>query len=172
MTATKYIAEHRTSDPVRAGQILGLASQVAAISGGAVSLILFGLAPWLAARTLNAPHLADELRIGCILLFLYALDGMQTGALAGLEAFKAIARVGLVRGLLSFPVVIAGVWFFGLTGAVTATVLSGAAGWWLSQVALRRECARAGIRISHRGTQRNLPILWRFSLPANLEGLS
>ena len=171
VTATKYIAEHRTSDPIRAGRILGLASQVAAISGGAVSLTLFSVAPWLAARTLNAPHLADELRIGCILLFLNALDGMQTGALAGLEAFKATARVSLVRGILSFPVLIAGVWSFGLTGAVAATVLVGAAGWWLSQVALRRECAKAGVLISYRGTRRDLPILWKFSLPAFLSAV-
>jgi O-antigen/teichoic acid export membrane protein len=168
LTATKYIAEHRTSDPVRAGQILGLASQVAAVSGGAVALILFILAPWLAARMLNAPHLADELRIGCILLLLNALDGMQTGALAGLEAFKAIARVSLVRGLLILPAVIAGVWLFGLTGAVAATVLVGAVGWWLSQVALRRECAKAGVLISYHGARSDLPILWKFSLPAFL----
>jgi O-antigen/teichoic acid export membrane protein len=171
VTATKYIAEHRTDDPVRAGRILGLANQVAAISGGAVALILFALAPWLAARTLNAPHLADALRLGCILLFLNALDGMQTGALAGLEAFRATARVSLVRGLLSFPVLIAGVWFFGLTGAVAATVLVGGAGWWLSQVALRSECAKAGVPISYRGTRRDWPILWKFSLPAFLSAV-
>lgn len=171
LTATKFVAEHRTSDPVRAGQILGLASQVAAIAGGAVSLILFSLAPWLAAQTLNAPHLADELRIGCVLLFLSAMDGMQTGALAGLEAFKAIARVSLVRGLLTFPVMIAGVWFFGLAGAVAGTVLLGAAGWWLSRVALRGECARADIHVSYRGTRRDLPILWKFSLPAFLSAV-
>lgn len=171
LTATKYIAERRTTDPVRAGQILGLMTQVAAISGGAVALILFVLAPWLAAQTLNAPHLSDELRIGCILLFLNALDGVQTGALAGLEAFKAIARVSLVRGLLSFPVLIAGAWFFGLTGAVVATVVVGAGGWWLSLAALRSECARAGVRISSRGARGDLPILWRFSLPALLSAI-
>jgi O-antigen/teichoic acid export membrane protein len=168
LTATKYVAEHRSSNPARAGRILGLAIQVAAISGGTVALILFILAPWLAARTLNAPHLADELRLGCILLFLNALDGMQTGALAGLEAFKATARVSLVRGLLSFPLLIVGVWFFGLTGAVAAVVLIGAAGWWLSQLALRRACAEAGVPITYRGGQSDWPILWRFSLPAFL----
>lgn len=171
LTATKYVAERRASDPVRAGQILGLMTRVAAVSGGAVSLMLFALAPWLAAHTLNAPHLVDELRIGCILLFLNALDGMQTGALAGLEAFKATARINLVRGLLSFPVLIAGVWFYGLTGAVIATVLVGAVGWWLSQVTLRRECMRAGVPISYQGTRRDLPVLWRFSLPAFLSAV-
>jgi O-antigen/teichoic acid export membrane protein len=171
LTATKYIAERRMSEPVRAGHILGLMSQVAAISGGAVALILFTLAPWLAARMLNAPHLADELRIGCILLFLNALDGVQTGALAGLEGFKSIARVSLVRGLLTFPVLIAGVWFFGLTGAVAATVLVGAAGWWMNQAALRSECVKAGVLISYQGTRRDLPILWKFSLPAFLSAV-
>jgi O-antigen/teichoic acid export membrane protein len=168
LTATKYVAEHRSTDPVRAGRILGLSTQVAAVSGGTVALVLFLLAPWLAARTLNAPQLADELRLGCLLLFLNALDGMQTGALAGLEAFKATAQVSLLRGLLTFPVLIAGVWLFGLFGAVASTVLLGALGWMMNQMALRRECARAGIVINYRGTRSDLPILWRFSLPAFL----
>jgi O-antigen/teichoic acid export membrane protein len=171
LTATKYIAEHRATDPARAGQILGLISRVAAFSGGAVALILFCISGWLAARTLNAPQLADDLRIGCVLLFLNALDGMQTGALAGLESFKSIARVSLIRGILSFPMIVLGVWFYGVTGAVTATVLVGAAGWWLSQEALRSECAKAGVLITYRGTRRDLPILWRFSLPAFLSAL-
>ena len=171
LTATKYIAERRTDNPAGAGRIIGLISQVAAVSGGAVALILFAIAPWLTARTLNAPQLTDELRIACILLFLNALDGMQTGALAGLEAFKTITRVSLIRGLLSFPVLIAGVWLYGLTGGVAATVIIGAAGWWLSQAALRAECARVAIPISYRGVGTDLPILWRFSLPAVLSAL-
>ncbi len=166
VTATKYIAEHRTTNPARAGRILGLSTQVAAISGGAIALVLFVFAPWLAARTLNAAHLSGELRLGCVLLFLNALDGMQIGALAGLEAFKATARISVVRGVLTFPLLIAGVWFFGLMGAVAATVVIGVIGWWLSQTALRREAARAGIQISYRGTRSDLPILWHFSLPA------
>src|SRR5215207_6145625 len=62
LTATKYIAERRIINPTGAGQIVGMISKVAALSGGAVALILFIIAPWLAARTLNAPQLADELR--------------------------------------------------------------------------------------------------------------
>src|SRR5215216_2707980 len=131
LTATKFVAERRVTDPVRAGHILGLVVQVALISGGAVALLLFAIAPWLAAQTLNAPQLSDELRVGCLLLFLNTLDGVQTGSLAGLEAFKAATRVSIIRGLLTFPLAIAGVWFFGLMGAVVATVVVGATGWWL-----------------------------------------
>jgi O-antigen/teichoic acid export membrane protein len=168
LTATKHVAQYRATNPARAGRILGLSTQVAAVSGAVVSLALFLLAPWLAARTLNAPHLSEELRVGCILLFLNAIDGMQTGALAGLEAFKATAQVSIVRGLLTFPLLISGVWFFGLLGAVTATVLLGALGWGLNQRALRRESARAGIVIDYHIARDDLPVLWGFSLPAFL----
>jgi O-antigen/teichoic acid export membrane protein len=171
LTATRFVAERRASDPTRAGHILGLVVQVATISGAAVALILFAIAPWLAARTLNAPQLTDELRVGCILLFLNTLDGVQTGALAGLEAFKAATRVAVIRGLLTFPVLIAGVWFFGLMGAVVGTVTVGAAGWWLSQKALHTECAKARVPISYGGSRADLPILWTFSLPALLSAL-
>jgi O-antigen/teichoic acid export membrane protein len=162
LTATKYIAERRMVNPTGAGQIVGLITQVAAVSGGTVALILFAIAPWLAARTLNAPNLSEELRIGCILLFLNTLDGMQVGVLAGLEAFRAITRVSVVRGLLSFPLLIAGIWFFGLRGAVVATVIVAAIGWLLSQAALRTECVRAGVPISYRGTRTDLPYCGSF----------
>lgn len=168
LTATKYVAQYRLKDPQRAGRILGLSGQVAAVSGGGIWLALFAIAPWLAASTLSAPHMADELRIGSILLLLGALDGMQVGALAGLEAFKTIARINLVRGLLSFPLLIVGVRFFGLTGAVAATVLVGAAGWLLSLMALRTEATRAGVPITYGWAREDLPIVWNFALPALL----
>src|ERR1700680_1978946 len=43
MTATRYIAEFRTSDPARAGRILGLAQLVAIIAGLSISAVLAAL---------------------------------------------------------------------------------------------------------------------------------
>jgi O-antigen/teichoic acid export membrane protein len=171
LTATKFVAEHRRHDPARAGRIVGLSAQVAVVSGAVISLILFVLAPLLAARTLNAPHLVPQLRLGCALLFLNALNGMQTGALSGLEAFKSLTRVNLLRGLSNFPLMIAGVWCWGLEGAVGAAVGSAALGWWLTQAALTHECRKAGIAIRYGGVAGELSILWKFSLPAFLSGV-
>jgi len=168
LTATKYVAEFRSKDPDRAGRILGLSELVAVVSGGTVSLILFALAPMLAERTLNAPHLVNELRLGCGLLFLNALNGAQTGALAGFEGFKTIAQVNLVRGLLNFPVMIAGVWFFGLPGAVVAMVVVAGAGCLLNHLALRRECDQAGVAVTYRGISSEWQVLGKFSFPAFL----
>ncbi len=78
-TATKYVAQLRTTDPDRAGRIIALGSAIALSSGSLLSAASFLFAPLLAARTLNAPQLTMELRIASGLLVLNALNGTQTG---------------------------------------------------------------------------------------------
>ena len=116
LTTTKYVAELRATDSDRAGRIIGL-PQPCAISGGLIALGLILFAPFLAVSILHAPHLVTELRIGSLLLFLNALNGVQTGTLAGFEAFKLIAKANLWQGLLTFPLEIGGVIEWG-SGAV------------------------------------------------------
>lgn len=168
LTATKYVAEFRNSDPVRAGNIIGLSSLVAAASGGLMASALFLSAPWLAEHAINAPHLKGVLQISALVLLINALNGAQTGALAGFEAFKTIAHVNIVVGLVSFPVLIAGAYFGGLAGAVWALAINLGVNWLLNHLAVRKEARRYSIRSSFRKCGRELGILWRFSLPAVL----
>ena len=171
LTTTKYVAEFRNREPVRAGRIIGLSSVVALISGGIISIIIFTTSPYLAVHTINAPHLTTVLRIGCGLLFLNTLIGVQIGTLSGFEAFKTIARVSLLCGLLTFPLVVLGVYFWGLPGAVSGMVCAAAAGWLINHVALRTEVYRANVPVSYRNICSELPVLWEFSLPALLSGV-
>ena len=168
LTATKHVAEFRLKDPARAGQIIGMSSIAALISGGITAFILLIISPYLATHTINAPHLVWELRIGCGLLFFGAVNGAQLGALSGLEAFRTIAKVNLVRGVLNFLAIVVGVYFWALPGAVGATVVSGAASWLVYHVALRIEAKKANISVSFRNICSELPLLWSFSLPAFL----
>jgi O-antigen/teichoic acid export membrane protein len=168
ITATKYVATLCKQDRARTGRILGLVMVTASLSGGVVSLLLFGFAPLLAAEALNSPNLVVELRLGSGLLFFSALNGAQLGALAGFEAFKTMAWVNFARGLLNFPLMVAGVWLFGLRGGVGAMALVAAAGWWLNQSALRQECRRANVTITYHDLTAELKLLWQFSLPAFL----
>ena len=50
MTATKYVAELRATDPARAGRIIALSSVVAFATGSAMTLALAIFAPVIAAR--------------------------------------------------------------------------------------------------------------------------
>ncbi|MBW8000413.1 MAG: oligosaccharide flippase family protein [Planctomycetes bacterium] len=172
MTATKHVAEFRDHDPARAGRIVAISGYFAMIAGLLVAAGLLIFAPLLAEKSLNAPHLAGVLRIGAIILFINALNGAQTGALAGFEAFKTIAYVNLGVGLASFPLLVSGAYFGGLEGAVWALGLNMAINWLLNHIALRKEVERFNIPLTNfRDCFREWPILWKFSLPVTLGGI-
>jgi O-antigen/teichoic acid export membrane protein len=168
LTATKFVAEYRTKDPQRAGAMLGLSAWVTWVSGTLMTLMMLVLAPWFAQHTLAAPHLTGLIRAGSVLLLLGSVNGAQTGALAGFEAFRTIARINLVCGLLTFPLMVGGACWFGLTGAVWGMVGSIAANCVFSHLALRREAMAAGVPLSAKPQPDQWEVLWRFSLPSVL----
>jgi O-antigen/teichoic acid export membrane protein len=171
VTATKHVAEDKASNPARAGRIIGLASAVAWVSGGVATIVLFLLAPWLASRSLAAPELSGLLQLGCLLLLLGGVNGAQTGALAGFEAFRTIARVSLVAGVLSFPVTISCTLLLGVRGAVWAQILTLLINSALNYLALRKEAAQANVPLGYSHCWQEWPILWKFSLPTVLGGV-
>jgi len=170
LTATKHVAEFRRNDPERAGRIIALSWLVAATTGGLMALTLFLLAPWLAERTIDAPHLTGVLQVGALCLFLNALNGAQTGVLAGFEAFRTVAWVNLVVGLISFPILVGGAYYGGLIGTVWAMAANLAINWLLNHLALRKEARRCQVPLSFTHCLCELSVLWRFSLPAVLAG--
>jgi O-antigen/teichoic acid export membrane protein len=171
MTATKYVAELREKDPARAGRILALSAVASAATGLLAAGAMWGFAPWLAARTLDAPQLAGALRIAAVALFFTTLGGAQTGALAGFEAFRTTTWLNVGTGLLGVPVAIAGVWLWGVTGAVWAMAVTAAVQWALTHAAVRSHARGHGIAIGIRGWSKEQRVLWTFSLPALAQGL-
>jgi O-antigen/teichoic acid export membrane protein len=170
-TATKFIAEYRGTDLERAGRVRALSSVTAWVTSGAATAGLFFSAPWLAAHALAAPHLTGLLRLSAAGLLLSGVNGAQIGALSGFECFKVIARINLIAGLVNVPMNLAGVYWDGLRGAVWAALLNLGLTWFLSHLAVRKECSRAGISFAYRGCWHENEILWRFSLPAVLAGV-
>lgn len=168
LTATKFVAEFRIKDPQRAGAMLRLSALVTWCSGAVMMVTMLICAPWFAQKTLAAPQLAGLLRVGSILLLVGSVNGAQTGALAGFEAFKTIARVNLICGLLNFPLMVGGAWWFGLEGAVGGLVGSMVMNCLFSHLALRREAARANVPFSAKLKPEQWSVLWNFSLPSVL----
>jgi O-antigen/teichoic acid export membrane protein len=171
LTSTKYVAQLRTNAPDRAGRVIALSEIVGGTAGAAMTLLLLVVAPWLAEKTLASASVAPLLRLGSGVLLFGSIAGVQAGALYGLEAFKAAARVNLVTGLLSFPTAVGLAYWGGVRGAVTALVLSLAINCVLNHFALRAEARRATIPIDYRDCAQERRILWTFSLPAVLSGL-
>lgn len=168
LTSTKYVAECRASDPDKAGRILGMTSMIAWVTGGACALFLMGFAPWLAAHTLAAPQLAPLLQISSLSLLFGAINGAQTGGLAGFEAFKSLAQINLVSGLLTVLFRVGGTMWMGLEGAVWGMVLAQMAGCLMNALMLRRMAVRSSVVVRYTHCLKDLPVIWKFSLPAVL----
>lgn len=171
LTATKYVAELRSKDPERAGRIIALSSTVGALTGLVVCLCMYAGSGWLAAHTLAAPRLAPLLRLAAFTLLLTAVNGAQMGSLTGFEGFKKIAQINVITGLIYVPVVVVGVVFGGLHGAVYALLVNAGFCCLVGHFALRREVRRYRIRVRLHHSFKELPVLWKFSVPAVLSGL-
>ncbi len=165
-TATKYVAELRGKDSERVGRILTLSTIVSAASGLLAMALLWAFAGWLATHAINAPQLTGLLRIAAFGLVFTTLGGAQAGALAGFEAFRRLTWLNVWSGLLGVPIAVAGVWFWGLPGAVWATIATAAVQWGLAHFAVRAEARAHGITIGVGGWWREQRVLWSFSLPA------
>jgi O-antigen/teichoic acid export membrane protein len=166
MTATKFVAEFRLQDPERAGRIIGVSSVVSWLAGGVMTAVLFVMGPWLASHTLAAPQLGPLLQISSLLLIIGAINGAQTGALAGFEAFKRIAHINLFSGITTLPLMVGGAWWAGLEGAVWGLISSQGIGCVLNFFALRKEVSLGKVTVVRSIAKEELAILWKFSLPA------
>jgi O-antigen/teichoic acid export membrane protein len=171
MTASRYVAEHRNTDPQRAGTIIGLSWATSIVIGAATALLFLLLAPWLSLEILHASGLSRALSLAGAVMFFAAVNGSQVGTLSGLEAFHKVAFGNLVRGTGMILFVTIGAALGGMTGALIGHVAAGAMTALFYQIAVRRECATRGIAISYTFGREDLRILWRFTFPVVLTNL-
>jgi O-antigen/teichoic acid export membrane protein len=167
-TTSKFVAELREKDRDKAGRIIALSSLTSWFISLSLAALLIYFAPWLCERTLAAPQLTEYVRISAPLLVLSGINGAQLGVLLGFEGFKSIARVSAVTGLINFVLVVTGALTFGLPGILWGMVLAQGCGCLLNLRALRQQAKLFGVKISFASCLSELPILWRFSVPAVL----
>lgn len=168
ITATKYIAQLYQTDPERTGRIMGLTNLFGVASGVVMCIILFVMAPWLASNTLAAPNLTPALQLASLLLIFNTIVGIQSGSIAGFGAFKDLARIAIIQGLVSSTLTITGVYFFGLIGAVTAMVINSLINLILYKLTINNLVKRFKIKIDYVRSWREKDVIWELSLPSML----
>lgn len=172
LTATKHIAECRSTDPPKAGRIIALSQLTSFASGSLFAMSLFAAAPFLCVKYLGAPNITSALRLGAVAMFFSAINGSQAGILTGFEAFRQNATASLVRGLVTIPAVLLGVILRGVDGAVGGYAFVGLASYLAYRVLIRRECSLRNIPVSYRLGAGEFRLLYRFSLPVLIAGFS
>lgn len=167
-TATKYVAEFRTSNPHRAGRILGLCSLVTLVTGGIATFILFSTSPLLTTAVLKSPDLSLSLAIGSGYILFTVMNGYQIGALAGLESFKTLALANVSLSIIQIGVTVLMVMQWNLNGAVGGFVLSAFFRWAVMHTLVRIEAGKQNIHITYHGVLSEKEIIKRFAIPAAL----
>jgi O-antigen/teichoic acid export membrane protein len=169
-TATKYVAEFRSSDPEKAGHILRLCSIVATTSAAVAALTLLAGASWLAAIVLRAPHLTTGFVVAAFVVFFTVMNGYQIGALTGLESYRPLAVAGAVSGVIMVASSTSAAWVAGLNGGLAGLGLGTLCHWVLLRRSLAEQITRQGIPIRYSPRRSETAIFWTFALPATLSG--
>ena len=138
LAATKFVAEFRSTDPLKTGRCATLATTIALISGSVMALVLLTCSGVMASSVLRAPHLTAELQVATGLVLFGTINGVQTGALVGFGDFRTLAVLSSIRGACLCGFLIAGIAVGGVLGGVVGLVLTEAIAVLANQVALRR----------------------------------
>lgn len=171
-TASKYIAQYRNSDTKRAGEIYALSNIMSVSVGfiGAVVLIL--CSQYIAENSLKAPHLSVDIKIGAIVLFFTTINGIQSGALSGFEAFKPLAINTFISGFVQSLFLVVLSQFYGISGCIVALGIGCMSLGILNARSIRRELNKCAITYNIRKIRKDtLGVLWKFSFPALLSSL-
>lgn len=168
LTVTKHVAQFRSSDPDKVGRILALSSMVTMVSAVIYGTAFVVLAPWLAEKTIAAPHLAPFLQISAITVAMGVINGVQTSSLDGCEAFRAKSYISVGTGIAQTLMVVAGAWSWGLEGAVVAMALGMLLTVAVTRWVVSREWRRFNIHLQWREARNEWRVLVDFSLPTFL----
>lgn len=168
LTATKYIAELLVTDKDRAGRIIGLSYLFTFASSLVVAAIFYFSVPWLCETQLKSPHLADQMRLGAPLLFLMTMMGTQGGVMAGFQDFRGLAAANFVSSFLSMPLYVAGAYVAGVGGALIGLLCATGLNIGVNSMFIFRNTRKHGVRYAFGEAYKELPVLWKFSLPTLL----
>ena len=171
-TATRYVAQYRSTDKDKVARILLFLSRLSMLSG------LLGMAfalvgsNWVAVNIFDRSELADDLMLSAAYVLFSVMSGYLTGAIAGLEGYRSLAWISPIQGVLHIALCGIGAWVWGATGALVGLTLSSVSRWILLTWAMRREADKHQIPL--RGTRGHAEhdLLTRFAVPATLAGLS
>ena len=153
LTTAKFTGQWRTSDPDRAGRLIGCSLRLTSISALFMVLLLAAIGPQIGH--LGSGRLSKEILAGCGLLAFDMLNRVQFGALAGLEAFAGTARVNLWRGVLTLPCVWLGIRYGKLPGAILAMAVVSLFTFIIGHFVLRKQCSEHSIRLGYRASFEN-----------------
>lgn len=171
VTANKYLAINKETNKVLASRIYSSTRLFVFI----LSLfILIGSILFLEPITIyivGNVSLKTEVLLSSIIIFFASLNGLQMGALSGLEKFNKISYVHIVNGLLSLPLLCLGAYYKGVLGVIIALLIVNVAIWLCSAIFLHKGLKEFSITFRLDNYKKSFEIVKSFTLPSFLSGV-
>lgn len=172
MTASRYIALYRNTEPQYAYKIYKFSYKVTLIFALIISLIVFSFSESISLHAFNNKLLEEPLIISTFVLFFMSITSIQSGALNGFENFKSIGINSTINGVIQLVLVVLAAYYFNVYGVILALGISYIVLFIQLQISLKKniqplknEQSESKEKISLRS------IFINFSLPAVLSGL-
>ncbi len=171
ITVTRYMAIYKDRDLKKTNRILTLTRSLVTIISFFIAMGIYVFSEEISIYLLNNIELNEQVKVLSIAVFFTSLNGYQNGALAGLEKFKEISFINVINGLLSFPILLAGAYYWQVAGIVVALALISFLLWSLSFYYLHFSMKEANLHLDFSELKKELKLLYEFSLPAFLSGI-
>lgn len=172
MTASRYIALYRNTEPQNAYKIYKFSYKVTLVFALAISLFIFLFSESISLQVFNNLLLNKPLIISTFVLFFMSITSIQSGALNGFENFKAIGINSTINGIIQLVLVVFLAFYFNTNGVIWALGISYAILFIQYQISLKRNLTQIkNDQSKSNQTLRLRSIFVNFSLPAVLSGL-
>ena len=171
VTATRYIAQYRQTDPMRTGRIIGLCNLSSLASGLFFTLILFACAGMIARHIFHSEDLRWAIQVTSICSLLMTVNANQIGTLMGFQAFGRQLRAQVLQSIASVIMTYLLVGAYGFDGAVLSFSLSTLIGCLLLNLEIGRELKIRKLKVNYREAWAEQKILFNFALPAAASGV-
>ena len=164
-TASRYAAMLRNKDPSRLAGIAGLVLRFALFSGLTMALVILASAQYIAMSVMGESELTGLLQLLAPIVVFQSLSSVMTGFIIGFERFRKITHINFGAGLLTFTLIVLGVWIWGLQGAVLGMLAAELIRFVIIIIAAHSVMHENGLPLIGRADYHEIGILLDFSLP-------
>lgn len=172
-TLSKYVAEFKHKDKLKTSRIIALFNRVVVFISILTIVVFISFSSSIANNIYNKSGMDNLLITAGILVFVSIINSVQIGTIAGFENFKGITQINtcLAVGTIIFSVPF--VYFWGVQGAIFASILTTIVSCFLSFYILKVELKKHNINVNTRQHKYmdELYIIWEFTIPNMISAL-
>lgn len=166
VTLTKFVSEYKKTEQSKINGIYTSTNIFVFIIAVIVTVLAMIYAEEIATFTINAPHLKNPIRLGCLLLFITTINGVQNGTLAGFEDFKSIAINTLYGSIAEAVLMLLGGYYYGVSGAIFGYGCGFLVIYICNRISINKNFKKYNITIHYqKPTSEYIKLIFKFTLP-------